>query len=260
MNLKDKIIALDIDGTITEDCTLPSLETCNEINRLINLGYNIVLMTGRGFATIKPIYDNCKMNTYVVVFNGSYVFNPTTNDVIKDDKFESNYFSSLVNNKEFMDCIDDIMIEYKEDILAINGHNCYGDQKTSKLDLSFNGNVYCINTKVKDPSMHKIVEEIVNKHPDYKYRYWYHLGEIYNTKITKKDGAELLLKHFNKTFDDLIFIGDSDNDVEILKAAGHGVAMKNATTDAKIAADEITKYDVKENGAIRHLLEMIKDR
>lgn len=260
MNLKDKIIALDIDGTITEDCTLPSIETCNQINKLINQGYNIVLMTGRGYATIKQIYENCKMNTYVVVFNGSYVFNPTTGDVIKNNSFESNFFNNLINNKEFINCIDDIMIEHNDDILSINGHNCYGDQKTGKLDLNFAGDVYCINTKVKNPSMHEIIEKIINNHPIYKYRYWHKLGEIYNPKITKKDGAEVLLQHFNKTFDDLIFIGDSDNDVEILKAASIGVAMKNGTKDAKHAADEITKFDVKENGAIKHLLEMINER
>ena len=98
MNLKDKIIALDIDGTITEDCTLPSIETCNQINRLIQQGYNIVLMTGRGYATIKQVYENCKMNTYCVVFNGSYVFNPTTNDVIKNNCFEANFFPLICSN------------------------------------------------------------------------------------------------------------------------------------------------------------------
>jgi hydroxymethylpyrimidine pyrophosphatase-like HAD family hydrolase len=36
--------------------------------------------------------------------------------------------------------------------------------------------------------------------------------------------------------------------------------MKNGTENAKQAADEITKYDVKENGAIKHLLEMINER
>ena len=42
-----------------------------------------------------------------------------------------------------------------------------------------------------------------------------------------------------QTFEDLIFIGDSDNDVEILRAAKLGVAMKNGTENAKSAADEI---------------------
>ena len=54
---------------------------------------------------------------------------------------------------------------FNDDILSINGHNCYGDQKTSKLDLNFSNDVYCINTKLKDPSKHKIVEEIVKPEP-----------------------------------------------------------------------------------------------
>ena len=153
MNLKDKIIALDVDGTITEDCTLPSLETCNQINALINEGYNIVLMTGRGFATISPIYENCKMNTYCVVFNGSYLFNPITKDFIKDDSFEKDYLKNLLENKEFMDCIDGLMVEHNKTIYSTNNFNCYGDQQTQELDVNKIDKVYCINTKVDRKSV-----------------------------------------------------------------------------------------------------------
>ena len=155
-----------------------------------------------------------------------------------------------------------MMIEQDEYIYSLNGHNCYSDKPMpyKQLQECLSGNVYCINTKVKEYSMHKEIENIVSKNENFGYRYWNYLGEIYNKNITKKDGAEALLKHFNKSFNDLIFIGDSDNDLELLKAAHIGVAMKNATKHAKECADEITKYDVYENGAIKHLLEMINER
>lgn len=259
MNLKDKIIALDIDGTITEDCTMPSEKTYKQISKLIKEGYNIVLITGRGYATIKEIYESCNMNTFCVIYNGAVVFNPSTKEVIRDVKFPKNYLFDLMENEEFkkLDC--EVMIEQEDKVYSLTGYPWYKTQIVGKFNDNLKDDIYCVNIRVNDPNKHQIVEKIVNNSEHYRYRYWYYQGEVYCLNYTKKDGAETLLKHYNKTFEDLIFIGDSDNDLEILRAAKVGVAMKNATDNAKTCADQITKYSVHEDGAIRHLLEMIEN-
>ena len=42
--------------------------------------------------------------------------------------------------------------------------------------------------------------------------------------------------------------GDSANDVDMLRAAHLGIAMKNASEDAKAAADAITEQDNNHDG------------
>lgn len=261
MDLKNKIIALDIDGTIAADGKEPSSYTCDTIKSLLKQGYNIVLVTGRGYATVKDIYKNCGMNGFCVTFNGAKVFNPTTNEIILDIKFPKNYLFDLINKEKILELVDDIMIEQDENVYSLKGmHPWIKESIIGDFPIKLNDNIYCVNTVSINRDNHQKVKNIVRKNKNYDYRYWYHLGEIYCLNYTKKDGAEALLKHFNKTFDDLIFIGDSDNDIEILSSAKVGVAMKNATDKAKNSADIITEYNVEEDGAIRHLLKMIEEK
>ena len=50
-----------------------------------------------------------------------------------------------------------------------------------------------------------------------------------------------------------IAIGDSQNDISMLKAAGLGVAVGNARSDVKAAADYITVTN--DEGAVRAVIE-----
>ena len=55
---------------------------------------------------------------------------------------------------------------------------------------------------------------------------------------------------------DTMAIGDTENDISIIDAAGIGVAMGNATPDVKEAADYITCSNEEDGvaAAIRHFL------
>ena len=51
-----------------------------------------------------------------------------------------------------------------------------------------------------------------------------------------------------------IAFGDGNNDIQMLKAVGTGVAMENASDDLKAVADEICR-DVAEDGVYQYCLE-----
>jgi len=65
-------------------------------------------------------------------------------------------------------------------------------------------------------------------------------GEVSPTGVTKGSTLLLLLDELGIPLEDSIAIGDNNNDLEMLAAAGTGIAMGNATPDAKAAADEVT--------------------
>jgi Cof subfamily protein (haloacid dehalogenase superfamily) len=58
--------------------------------------------------------------------------------------------------------------------------------------------------------------------------------------VGKSHGLKILCDHFNITTDEVVAIGDDDNDIDMLKMAGMGVAMGNASETVKNAADFIT--------------------
>lgn len=72
-------------------------------------------------------------------------------------------------------------------------------------------------------------------------------GEISNKKIHKATGIQIVLEHLGKTKDAVIAIGDGPNDLEMIEFAGVGIAMGNASKELKVLADEITD-SVLENG------------
>lgn len=72
-------------------------------------------------------------------------------------------------------------------------------------------------------------------------------AEVSEKGVNKAEGIKILMKHLNADREDVIAIGDSTNDIEMIQLAGCGVAMGNAKQELKDAADMITD-DVDEDG------------
>ncbi|NHI16094.1 HAD family hydrolase [Microbacterium excoecariae] len=65
-------------------------------------------------------------------------------------------------------------------------------------------------------------------------------GEVSPAGVTKGSTMRRVLAELGMTARDAIAIGDNNNDLDMLEAAGVGVAMGNATPEARAAADEVT--------------------
>lgn len=76
-------------------------------------------------------------------------------------------------------------------------------------------------------------------------RDWY---DINQTGLTKAGALAVLLDRLGLAPGEMLAMGDGENDVEMLRLAGLGVAMGNAAPGAKAAADRIAP-DVKQDGA-----------
>ncbi|WHX61137.1 HAD family hydrolase [Peribacillus frigoritolerans] len=83
----------------------------------------------------------------------------------------------------------------------------------------------------------------------------HHNVEVTVEGITKATGVQLLLKHFQLVPENILAVGDGENDLPLFKLAGHCVAMKNATDLVKEQADEVTEYSYREDGLYRFLKE-----
>ena len=67
-------------------------------------------------------------------------------------------------------------------------------------------------------------------------------GEITQRHVCKSQGMYRYLEHAGATVEDAIGVGDSGNDMDMILAAGVGVAMGNATDEIKRAADLVTTH------------------
>lgn len=84
---------------------------------------------------------------------------------------------------------------------------------------------------------------------------WFSCGhDIISADGGKRNAMLEILRRHNIAPEECIAFGDSENDIEMLRAAGIGVAMGNATAECMAAADYITD-DCDEDGlynALRH--------
>ena len=91
---------------------------------------------------------------------------------------------------------------------------------------------------------------------------WYEYG----CDIISQDGGKApamleILRRYGLSPAEAIAFGDGENDIEMLQAAGVGVAMGNATPECKAAADYITT-DCDEDGllnALRHFMRILDE-
>ena len=64
--------------------------------------------------------------------------------------------------------------------------------------------------------------------------------EIVDPNINKAIALDFLAKKLNITQGEVMAIGDSNNDLDMIKYAGFGVAMGNAFESVKAIADAVT--------------------
>ncbi|WP_307725860.1 HAD-IIB family hydrolase [Oceanobacillus sojae] len=76
--------------------------------------------------------------------------------------------------------------------------------------------------------------------------------EIMSGNASKSNAIKKLEKQFNITRQEVIALGDNFNDIDMLKYAGVGIAMGNASDEVKSAADEITLSN--EEDGLKHAL------
>lgn len=90
----------------------------------------------------------------------------------------------------------------------------------------------------------EIIEKMQRDFPDLKLFYMGgELGgaDVIPTENGKVKGIERVLSHYGASFSDAVAIGDSMNDLEMIKAVGVGIAIGNAMPEVKKAADYVAK-------------------
>ena len=95
------------------------------------------------------------------------------------------------------------------------------------------------------------VEELRQKYPDlYIVKSTPYFCEIGNIEAKKSSGVEYLRKMWGIEKEEVMAIGDQNNDIELLKAGGIAVAMGNATKELKKYANFVTDT-VDEDGFVK---------
>ena len=268
--MKYKLIAIDLDGTLLNEEKKVPTENKVILKELINRDIEVVIATGRRYYSAKKLIKDLEMdNTTIMANNGTIVRDMKTDQLITTRYFDHEDFYSLIRegkerklhaithvdhylegydilvelektDKRYKNYLNDVYNRYRniDDLLKYSNPKALAIVYTAgfeelkefqnSLNLKYKGkyNAYLMHNLTNVGTMLEIINARGSK--------WISLNEHAMKKGIKRD--------------EIIAIGDDNNDIEMIKNVGLGIAMKNATREVKSVSDMITEKTNNEGG------------
>jgi len=256
-----KLIATDIDGTILipEHEFTQGVKDC--IKKLGENGIKVVLVTGRMHAAAKHIADELKLDTPIVSYQGGLIKDGDDvlyNKYLTEEQAEKVIAWGKKENIHINLYNDDILYSEKDNAeiqrYCENRHTTYIVKPFDEIKKDKVNKVLAIDYN-NAPRIDKYEKEMQNVFQDlYIVKSTPYFLEFSNKEASKYCAVKFLQKYWNLKDDEILTIGDQNNDIELLRAGGIKIAMGNATEELKQVADYIT--DTVQNDGFVKAVEM----
>lgn len=273
-----KLIAIDLDGTLLNDKKLITRENLQTLNELILMGYEIVIATGRRYFSAKELTRGIDSHMTIIANNGNIVrrseddrvlFSKYMNEldykyIIKEGRRRG--LSPMVHVDYFNEGFD-IILEDNEGLIdkphsfLINERRIKLINKDSIFDVD---RVLTIVYAGDKPPLDDFYNHINLQHPE---KYSSHVMEnvdiaeamleVMNPLANKWISILGYAKSLGIKPNEIIAIGDNNNDLPMILNAGLGIAMNNGTSLLKEAANITTEYDNNNSGVAFELRKVL---
>ncbi|GHV79901.1 hydrolase [Spirochaetia bacterium] len=232
-------VFLDIDGTLVTVSEGPFSDDIAEIETAHQRGHRIFLCTGRSLGYIPPEFQEAPWVDGIVAGAGTHVL--LAGKTIYHKWIAPNLLHDIIafyqQNKK--GCI----FEGENDMYALNPgsfdmiHDYYHIIETpDDFETKYKGAVITKLTMEGEKTREErnFLENHFRLNAFENYFEGIILGE------SKSKGMNIIIEAIGIPRENTIAIGDSENDLDIIRAAGIGIAMGNACAELKAAAREIT--------------------
>lgn len=252
-----KLIATDIDGTILKYDYEFNVEVKNCIRNLTKHGVKVVLVTGRMHSATTHIAEELGLDTPVVSYHGGLIKH--NGETLYERNLNSNSAKNIINwarkNNIHVNLYLNDKLFVEKDSPTIQRYIKQGvpDFQIKSFDevkLERINKMLLINYEDENKvTMWKEYLEI--KHKDvYFIKSMPFYCEICHIEATKACAVNFLKDYWNLKKEEIMTIGDQNNDIDLLSAGGIKVAMGNATEELKSVANYVTDT-VNNNGFVK---------
>lgn len=243
-----KIVFFDIDGTLLDhDKNLPA-SSKKAIELLKENGTFVAIATGRAPFMFESLRKELDIDSFVS-FNGQYVVfenEPIYKNPLNSLKLEQLYLSALEREHPL------VFMNHSTMKSSVKHHN-YIQESFGSLKFSHPNQD---DQFYKDRDLYQSLlfcqegEEkyYANTYPEFTFIRWHPFSvDILPSGGSKAEGIKKMINRLGFKQKDVYAFGDGLNDIEMLKAAGTGVAMGNAAPELKEHADLVIR-DVDDEG------------
>ncbi len=247
MNQNIKLICMDVDGTMLDAHRFPAPGIQEAIQSAQAQGIRVVLATGRNKPTMMRLLDILKIRDFFIGSDGAYIANPFTNEVLECRTFPSADARKLVRIARLFNVI--LFLEHADWMLCekvndkyqwMREKHSYEWQLVPDLEAALPGNPIKALVSGGIDELEKI-RAVIHHEINNVQTVWTgpQSVDVLSSGISKGSAIRKLAKHFGIPLEQVLAIGDGLNDIEMLQAAGIGVAMGNAHVDLKASANVV---------------------
>jgi hypothetical protein len=253
-----KLICIDMDGTLLNDKKIISERNLRTIKLAYEKGVRIAVCTGRIFTSADFFSELLGVKSPVIASNGAYIIEKDRNEVIykgilgaeKCNKLLSvfrrfdiypHYYTKdtiftekLIYSSKFYEKVNKTLPmdkQIKIELVKDWNEVFHKYEKEIFKGIAVNTDLDKIQA-AKDALRGMEDFEVVSSRFDN--------FEVMNKGVSKGSAVKILADYYGITREQVICIGDSENDLSMIKFAGLGVAMGNGDDDVKAAAKYIT--------------------
>ena len=272
-----KLVASDLDGTLLNQKKEITPRLFDALKKLDELGIYFVPATGRPFGTVPQTIKDLPFLKYVITSNGATIYDAAEKKNIIENYLTPEAVDAVIEIAKGLPVITEYFIEGK----AYIAKNIYENLAPFNLTESHESYIKNSRTPVENfweemKQNNAVLENINLVFNDMALRkeVWDKLKalglasvtaattktiEITSLYATKAQALEKLCEVLSLTRENVLAMGDGDNDMPMIEFAGIGVAMTNGEEHIKQAADIIAD-DCNDFGAAKILEQIIACR
>ncbi len=257
--MKYKLIAVDLDGTFLNEKHTVSRANIEAVKKAIEHGIKVVVATGRDKKGIKPFMDFFDFNNHFILNNGSIIYDSSIDDYVERSDLSFTEAERIYNfgvdldtlvvvwadEKHYTNSRDSDIIRYYE---KLNNENFIEIKSLKEIEHM---KIQKVLYSDKPSRMLEIVKELEKRAFEESQfdQSFAEAIEFFNKDCSKGNSVLKYAESQGIKAEEIIAIGDSMNDLSMIKMAGLGIAMGNATELIKSEADYVTKSNIEDGVA-----------
>lgn len=265
-------LLLDLDGTLLDSDERISRETHSALRAAREAGVCLVTVTGRSLMSAQPVIDELAFDTPTVLFNGCAVWCPAERRLVEERLLSNRTNRSVLAWADRRDAQVIVMTagekithEPRNDFERRNFEGFYGLQFVPRNEL-FREYTIRLSMLVDDPESEPAARDLEAAAGGMVYVSHFPLSILPRHRANpysavdahppcrgKAEALRLVEERYGIRPERVVAVGDGENDVPMLTAAGLGVAMGNAQGEALAAADRV--IGTNDTPAIAELIE-----
>ncbi|AGB41735.1 HAD-superfamily hydrolase, subfamily IIB [Halobacteroides halobius DSM 5150] len=244
-----KLVAVDMDDTLLDENQQISKKNREVISSLLDQKINIVLASGRPYASLATYADNLGVVLPLITANGSLIKCSLTDKIYHKLNLNLKYAQEILTYAQEYDY--EISVYYEDKIIT----NYSARAKLHRELKEVNNIVLDKNLELEsDPIkllLHHQEDEILEqgfKDLEDKYEEQLYITsagvesiEVMTQGANKGNALTYIMNKLNIKPEEVIAIGNGDNDLPMFEVAGLAVAMGNSLEQVKQQADFVTK-------------------